>query len=185
LDLVNEPGSASEVLKNLNKQTPRMISSETAVALIATCSLSQKDYQTIRNVSKAHGADIFPPYRKTLASKKECYPANAKFCETAAEQPLQDLVDHTAKRILDIDSVKESIVGSIEPDNCNQLSNGVLSMDIVLKSKWGFDGATGQSIYKQSFSCNDSSDACLYSVMFVPLDLKINRNVFLFFRDFL
>ncbi|CAF1063912.1 unnamed protein product, partial [Brachionus calyciflorus] len=106
--------------------------------------------------------------------KKECYPANSNINETTAGQPLQVLLDHTAKRLLEIDCVKESINGLIDPNECDQTMNGDLSLSLVLKGKWGFDGATGQRIYKQNFSSNDSSDKCLFSVMFVTLDLRIS-----------
>ncbi|CAF0886382.1 unnamed protein product [Brachionus calyciflorus] len=141
---------------------------------LLSSSKKEHDYQTIRNLTKAHGANIFPPYSKVLAAKKECYPANSNINETTAQQPLQDLLDHTAKRLLEIDCVKESINGLIDPNECDQTMDGDLSISLVLKGKWGFDGATGQSIYKQNFSSNDSSDKCLFSVMFVPLDLRIS-----------
>ncbi|CAF0958103.1 unnamed protein product [Brachionus calyciflorus] len=74
LSQITEPGSASKMTKVLkaNSQTPKMLTAETALALISICSLSQDDYQTIRNVTKAHHADIFPSYHKVLKAKKEC-----------------------------------------------------------------------------------------------------------------
>jgi hypothetical protein len=147
---------------------PLAISSETALSLIATCGLSQDDYQTIRNVTKAHNADIFPTYHEILEAKKKCYPDKIEISESKAQQPLQDLLDHTAKRLIMIDAVKESICGEIKPsaDNAN------LVVDLRLCCKWGFDGATGQSHYKQRFSDDSTDDRSLFSVMLVPLDLN-------------
>ncbi|CAF1105542.1 unnamed protein product [Brachionus calyciflorus] len=112
-----------ETIKTLSKQSLRNISPETAVALITVCSLSQDDFQKIRNLRKAHGANIFPPYSKVLAAKKECYTNNSNINETPVEQPLQDLLDHTAKRLLEIDCVKESINWLIDPNCCDQTMN--------------------------------------------------------------
>lgn len=172
LTQVTEPGSGSKMTKLLkaNIQTPKMLTPETALALISTCSLSQDDYQTIRNVAKAHQADIFPSYHKVLKAKKECLPDNIDVEETYADQPLQNLLDHTVTRILNIDTVKDTISGFVEPN----LETSELVFDLNLHSKWGFDGSTGQSQYKQCLSNNTAGldDKSLFSIMLVPLDLS-------------
>ena len=68
LDRLNKPGSGREVSNIISKsnQQPTMLSTQTALALIASCSLSQTDYQKIRNIAKSHNADIFPPYRHVI-----------------------------------------------------------------------------------------------------------------------
>lgn len=145
-----------------------MLSSETAVALISSCGLSQDDYQTIRNVAKAHHADIFPSYHKVLKAKKECLPDNIETNEFYADQPLQNLLDHTARRILNIDTIKDTISGIIEPHS----DTNELVLDLDLHCKWGFDGSTGQSQYKQRSTNDYFDDKSLFSIMLVPLDLS-------------
>lgn len=107
-------------------------------------------------------------HKKVLKAKKQCYPENIDITETSAHQPLQDLLEHTAKRIVNIDSVSEVIFSTFEPK-----SDCELAVDYRLCCKWGFDGATGQSQYKQQFSTsNKASDHSLFSMMLVPLDLS-------------
>lgn len=171
LNKVYQPGSAtqiSQLISRCEKNNPKMLSPETALALISSCGLSQDDYQTIRNVAIAHNADIFPTYHKVLAVKKECYPSNIQTTETSATQSLQKLLEHTANRILKIDEVKKQILGDCET-NRSYLER---TKELSLKCKWGFDGSTGQSRYKQHFSDLSSDDRSLFSVMIVPLDLS-------------
>ena len=163
LNKVTNPGSAtqfSKMISSAEKQTPKMLSPETALALISSCRLSQDDYQTLRNVALAHNANIFPSYHKILAAKKECYPANIEVSEIRAQQPLQ--------RILKIDEVREKIIENMDQNNNNN--------DLVLRCKWGFDGATGQSQYKQRYNDESFDDSSLFSAMLVPLDLS-NRKI--------
>lgn len=169
LNQVTEPGSATKLMNFIaaKKKSPKMLAPETALALISSIGLSRDNYQTMRNVAKAHHADIFPSYRKVLEAKKECYPTNIEITETTAQQPLQDLLDHTAKRIVSIDSIKQTICGTVEPN-----ANNDLAVDLKLTCKWGFDGATGQSQYKQRFESDSAEDKSLFSVMLVPLDLS-------------
>lgn len=170
LNRLETPGSATSLNDDLIKATsnkPIVLTPETALALLAACDLSRDDYQKIRNVAKNHNADIFPCYHKVLEAKKSCYPENISFTETTAQQPLQDLLDHTSKRLINSEDVKKRIVDLLEPN-----LNGYLVVDLCLYGKWGFDGATGQSVYKQRFNLTDSSDKSLFSTMFVPLKLR-------------
>ena len=52
------------------------------------------------------------------------------------EVPLQDLLNHTAERILEV----QQDVLSLDPAGPHEL---------VLLSKWGFDSSTGQRIHHQ------------------------------------
>ena len=178
LNKVTEPGSANKLTKliqSVEKQQPKMISPETALALISSCGLSQDDYQTIKNVAKTHHANIFPSYHKVLEAKKQCYPENIQINETTAQQPLQYLLEHTTKRLVSVNEIKETIFGKTEPGT----DSNVLGVDLELSCKWGFDGATGQSQYKQRFLDDISDDKSLFSVMLVPLELKYG-NVFIY-----
>lgn len=63
--------------------------------------LTRHQYELLREsaISK-HFKNLFPPYYKLLEEKSKCYPENIQVTETSAEVHLQDLVDHTASRIL-------------------------------------------------------------------------------------
>ena len=117
-------------------------------------------------MAKAHNADIFPTYQNVLSSKKVCYPENISVSETTAEQPLQNLLDHTSMRLVNSELVKERILKQAK------VIDGDLVTELCLYCKWGFDGATGQSQYKQHFNTSESTDKSLFSTMLVPLDLR-------------
>lgn len=173
LNKISEPGTASQLNKlysNHKLQAPKKLTPETALALISSCGLSQDDYQTIRNVAKSHNANIFPSYHQVLQAKKECLPKNIIVGESYADQPLQDLLDHTASRFLNIDKIKDSISGIIEPDP----QTNELVIDLSLRCKWGLDGSTGQAQYKQALN-SASDDKTLFSIMLVRLDLSHNK----------
>lgn len=73
LKKVATPGSAHQVtqlISSAEKQAPKKLLPEIALALISSCNLSQDDYQKIRNVTIAHNVHIFPTYHEILAAKK-------------------------------------------------------------------------------------------------------------------
>ena len=94
----------------------------------------------------AKGNNLYPSYHKVLAAKKECIP-NSIVSDYQAEVELQDLMDHTAKRLMKVSEM---------PDGA----------ELQLLSKVGFDGSSGQSVYKQA--CGDEER-----------NLKIEENLFL------
>lgn len=44
--------------------------------------------------------------------------------------------------------------------------------NLCLTLKWGADGSSGHSAYKQKFSVDEASDSSMYSICLVPLSLK-------------
>jgi hypothetical protein len=161
------PLELASFLRNKSKTTLTPLTADEALAFLISSDLTQSAYQMMRNIAVSHQADIFPSYRKVLKAKTECYPANIFVTEAKAEVPLQDLLNHTTKRILQIDSVKSKI------DEVKDLFEPIF----VLSGKWGFDGASGQSRYKQRFdSIENESDQHLFSTMFVPLDLSYENS---------
>jgi len=53
---------------------------------------------------------------------------------------LQALLDHTCKRLLEISTV------------ISQIPESVTEVSLIMTSKWGCDGVSDQSEYKQKFS---------------------------------
>lgn len=128
---------------------------ERALALIIDASLSKHDYTVLRQSSKEIGNDIFPPYDQVLNQKKLCYPTEIDISETLASVKLQALLDHTAKRLF-----------------LTKLENFEPSMDsFVLLCKWGCDGSSGHSQYKQTFENEGDTDANIFLTSLVPLRL--------------
>lgn len=128
-----------------------------AVSLLIELDLTKHQYQTIQGLSKKRNADIYPPYNRMLQAKKECYPdsSSIEINENSASIKLQALLDHTSKRILQSLSDEEILK---------------LPSNLTLLSKYGCDGASGQSRYKQSFKVDgDADDSKVFMSSLVPL----------------
>ena len=131
-------------------------SPEEALSLLIETKLSKQSYEVIRKSARERNSDIYPHYKKLGKAKKLCYPENIKCSETNCEVPLQELLDHTTKRILQ--TLKTPIVGNY-----------------ILLCKWGFDGSSGQSQYKQAWlDEKSSSDESVFVTSMVPLALTGN-----------
>lgn len=138
------------------KSEERIINSfspEEALSLLIDCKMSRKSYNLLRAASKKKGHNIYPQYHNLLEAKKLTYPKNIKAEERICQVPLQDLLNHTATRILQ--TIKDSVEGKF-----------------ALICKWGFDGSSGQSQYKQSWEEEGSSDESVFLSSLVPLKLR-------------
>lgn len=88
--------------------------------------------------------DIYPSYDQIKIAKHKCYPDNIEVNEYSASVPLQELVNHTAKRLL------ESL--NLGPNDFDDVSN------LYLHFKWGCDGSSGHSEYHQKYSATPVDD---------------------------
>ena len=148
------------------KITPRNIRPYTpdeALALITNSKLSVDQYKQIRKGTKERGCDIYPSYDRVLKARKECYPK--RITETKGEVKLQSLLDHTAQRLV---KVQLNVIAGVVIEDGNS--------KLYLKSKWGFDGSSSQSEYKQRFTEDTAaSDADILLTSLVPLQLVMKR----------
>ena len=80
------------------------------------------------------------------------------------------LLDHTALRI--IEKQKDEINELFE-----NLQDGEKPILFDLVCKWGFDGSSGQSEYKQKITTTEHSDASLFCTTLFPLQLKCKEKV--------
>jgi hypothetical protein len=103
---------------------------------------------------------MYPVYYKVLQCKEQCYPADITATESVASVKLQSLLNHTVQRIL---KAQSDVIESLPVDKRH---------DLQLICKWGCDGTSGQSTYKQNFSAGSStSDANIFFTSLVPLQL--------------
>lgn len=86
---------------------------------------------------KKRGADLYPNYHRILEAKKRCYSENINITDKSAEVPLQSLLDHITMRILEVSHFILTVI------------NKSLLENVKLIVKWGFDGTSEQSQYKQ------------------------------------
>jgi hypothetical protein len=122
--------------------------------------LTKKQYINIRISAKNRNCDIYPPYKSIIEAKQKCYPSNMQISEHRCEIPLQNILDHTVSRILQIEKIKK-------------LEENMDNFEILYK--WGCDGSSGHSQYKQKFQSSTPSsisDSDLFLFSLVPLQLR-------------
>ncbi|KAG6456667.1 hypothetical protein O3G_MSEX009874 [Manduca sexta] len=155
--LLENPEKVSQVLQVIKDKKPQpcQVPTQKALALFITMRLSKWRYITLRDFSLKEGLTKYPSYNKLLKEKAECYPSKEDITITndSARIKIQALLDLTIKRL-----IKSLNIGPI----CNQL---------VLHSKWGFDGASNQSIYHQKSSTHDENLSTVFMTSLVPLKL--------------
>lgn len=163
--LAETDATAADTLRGLYSEPNQGCSESNAaevLALIIDTNLTKQQYWHIRNfVNSKVSFSLFPSYEKVLREKKKSYP-NSKYIavsESKAEVDLQNLLDHTASRILDL----QFEVWKDEP--------GININNLVLIGKWGFDGSSGYNEYKQRFNSNTLQDNSLFVTSYVPLQL--------------
>lgn len=139
---------------------PSQVSPDEALSLIVETKFTTSQYKRIRENGISHNSPIYPSYDKILDAKKNCYPKDITITETRAEVKLQSLLNHTCRRML---LVQKDFIKELPSDTCGKLN---------LIVKWGFDGSSGQSEYKQRFSDENSSDANILLTSIVPLQLS-------------
>lgn len=87
--------------------------------------------------------------------------------DVCAELPLQELLNHTARRLL---SLQQDIILHLSSDK------SVNYLEVKLKVKWGFDGSSNQSQYNQRFVDPTSGDSHLFATTLVPLQITLVRS---------
>jgi hypothetical protein len=156
--LVASPGQVREILDSLGKQGEDPLSADEALALSLDLDLSKNDYENLRRYALNHNSKLIPPYHHLAYAKTASRPSASGMVitDSRASISLQCLMDHTVKRI---------IKGMAEEEiaNCNE--------NIELLSKWGCDGASGQSEYKQ-IQPDGFSDRYMFMVSMVPITIR-------------
>ena len=136
--------------------------SEEALALLLDNEMSKSQYQRLRNNAKSKKSNLYPPYNDVREAKERCLPNRESWAATdySAGINFQALVDHTVLRLLE---VQRDVINSFVFDR------------LILRSKVGFDGSTGQSIYTQVIDELENrsfvQEASLFLTCFVPLEL--------------
>lgn len=172
--LMENPDHASvvrEFCEGKYKEKTVPYTKEKALAIMLALKLSQSRYLALRKLSVEDGKNRYPSYHDVLTAKKECYPPeeDITITETYAEIKLQALLNLTVQRL--IQTLKIDI-----HEACK----------LRLICKWGFDGASGQSLYKQKFTdtpstsdCDKPADSSIVVTLLVPLRLIGEKDVVL------
>lgn len=136
--------------------TPQ-ISSAPALAFFLQNNFTKAQYESIRQLALGVDVDLLPAYNTIGAAKTETYQENIETTETRCVVPLESLLIHTARRLME--SMTEAEVDSMESD-------------VIMVAKWGCDGSSGHSNYTQKFSNTDFSDEALFLTSMVPLQIR-------------
>lgn len=151
------------LLKVSTPNVQRAYSTEEALAFFISNKLTVSQYNNIRAGALDRGHDIYPSYKKIYKEKIACCPAMEGIIvsEESVECNLQLLIDHTVTRL------------------CNTLQQVFEGLDnkFILYCKWGCDGSSGHSLYKQKMPTTTSTDEYLLSIALVPVRLCINNDV--------
>lgn len=130
------------------------------ISLMMETNLTKHQYLLIREfVNTKISGELFCSYDNILKAKKQTYPENITVTESHAEVELQSLLDHTTKRIIEL---QDTVVNDVFSDPVNNLK---------LIGKWGFDGSSGYSEYKQKVENNNLDDSHMFVTSYVPLAL--------------
>lgn len=159
-DATSSPTRAKRYRKVINTTHEPKIKKYTpdeALRIFIEGGFTRKQWELLHNATKG----IFPCYTLIREAKKLCYPRPeaVRVTETCVEVVLQDLLDHTAKRLcLYLEDVLQ---------NCTteELEN------LELISKWGCDGSH-QTAYQQKFLDSSHDDSNIFQSSLVPLRLQ-------------
>lgn len=161
------PTRAKQMVSSLREARQEKLvpySKNEALAMILDANLTKAQYINIRNGARLRHSNLYPSYQNVLTAKKDCYPnCNAiTVTETSIEIKLQDLLDHTTSRIIDANINKFLALSDCELQS------------ITLTVKWGFDGSSGHSEFKQKFNFDDGTktDSNMFVTSIVPVCAK-------------
>lgn len=138
------------------------MSPDEALALIINTKSSKSIYLSYRSSAKNCNADIYPSWHKILSAKKSCYPDENSIIVSniSVEIKLQDLLNLTTGRLC---KLQEEVF---------MLSS---SKTFTLICKWGIDGSSGQSNYRQH-STSKQKDSSVLIISLVPLQLRDSQD---------
>ncbi|CAB3239315.1 unnamed protein product [Arctia plantaginis] len=160
------PSRATKIKKAraaFTKPEPKL-SPEAALGILVDAKLSVEQYKILRKGAKAVNSNLYPAYYLVQEAKTKCYPPedSIEVTDTYAEIKLQALLNLTSQRICEV-----------QQDVIEQHCTSECSKKLRLISKWGCDGSSAQSRYKQRISGEglECSDEHMFSVSLVPLRL--------------
>lgn len=137
----------------------KCLTTKKTLALFYDLNLTVRKYEILRSVVNAIHPDCFPSYRSLLTTKNKYLPDHISVTEISAEVQLQELLEKTTVSILNISDLTKCQTG-----------------DLKLMCKWGFDGSSGHSQYKQKFASSSATDEYMFLIAMVPIQLTDSFN---------
>ncbi|OXA42090.1 V(D)J recombination activating protein 1 [Folsomia candida] len=166
---LSSPRSRSQIVSKIKDKTAiTSYTPEEALALIIDNDMSVATYNNIREGAKTRGCNLYPPYYLVAKAKDKCRPTvKATATDTSVQISLQNLVNHTTSRVVEL-----------QEDVFSRYSDIFRSkeLDLTMIYSWGFDGRTGQSQYKQTSNIEGFDDSSLFATTIIPLQLRSNES---------
>ena len=157
--ILKNPESVALVQTTLcGKNKKQHFDEDHALALYTSLSLSKWKYLCLRKVLSDCEVPVLPSYHKLLEAKTRCYPNDIEVTESGARVKVQALLDLTVQKILQVSG--------------SQVDSSTEGLKLI--SKWGFDGASSQSTYKQRSEAVHFNDSTVFMSSLVPLKLVSN-----------
>lgn len=156
--IMNSPTRATKLkkaYKTVQDDKEKKLTPLSALSVFVEADLTRRQYEIIRSASKK----LFPSYSILQKAKSDCYPPKESYevTETCVQVNLQDVLNHTATRLL---TYLKDVLRGLRPDESDSLE---------LFCKWGCDGSQ-QAQFKQKME-NDATDSNIFQSSFVPLRL--------------
>ena len=114
------------------------LTNDEALAFLLNTNISKSNYNYVRKTCLSKNAEIFPVYDQVLKAKEKCYPFKKEnfsnilsLEESMAEINLQDLLQHTFDRLIQIETVQKEIKVFLATNR------ETLHFDGVFHCKWG------------------------------------------------
>lgn len=133
-------------------------SEEDSLALVLNLGLSRNKYEIIRKALIDKQWGYLPSTKLLQATKAKILPSEMYVDDTAAKIRLSDLLQNTASRII-------SEFSEEQMELCN-------NSEITLICKWGCDGSSGFSEYKQQ-SGSSTDYSTIFMASLVPLRMRL------------
>jgi hypothetical protein len=160
LDAISKPSKDP-----ISKKTPSQ-----ALAFLLTNNLSKSQYNEMKSACTESNANIWPNYNMLLAAKAECRPDEIKFDSLSVQVPLQNLLNHSVKRILLQDPEIVEKLKELAAQQNNQLT-------LLLYFKYGLDGCGSFDSYMQKDVNGKVPDgSTLLSSQMVPLQIVVHNH---------
>ena len=166
LDAVTKP-----VENQLIKKSPSQ-----ALAFLLCNNLSKEQYNQMKSSCTESNANIWPNYNKLLQEKSDCRPDGITIQSLCAQVPLQELMDHTSKRILLQDPEMVKKLKDLSPQNNNEL-------ELLLFFKYGLDGCGSFNSFMQKDDAGKVPDGTtILASQMVPLQVLVSgeKNIIIF-----
>lgn len=159
----SDPHVVEEEIDNIDvDDTDENHADDEVLALFLDSKLTKFQYNAIRSFLIRKNIYSLPHYKKITAAKKRACP-KFEVTETGCSTKLQDILDHSAIRLVKIPEIQNSIIERNEK-----------RFNLVLK--YGCDGTSGFTQYRQAFT--ESKNVTNNSVVIygmVPLFLEVKN----------